>query len=145
MMGLFPIRHKLRCHIEAGTAVEISRAPIRSEADLEDLTVVAYEPPGVWIRKSDRPVAAHVGQFEPGTSFIGSPCCLSRVEVRLRLGGNYDGLIVLVIEFAIIAMRIREAQCLAPLFKPVIRVLFKGVCFRCSVAGLPRYQTHYQP
>jgi hypothetical protein len=25
MMGLFPIRHKVRCHIEAGTPVEISR------------------------------------------------------------------------------------------------------------------------
>jgi len=29
MMGLFPIRHKVRCHIEAGTPVEISRRATR--------------------------------------------------------------------------------------------------------------------
>jgi hypothetical protein len=43
------------------------------EADLQDLTSVAHKPSSFRIRKSDRPVAAHRGQAEPGSSFVGSP------------------------------------------------------------------------
>lgn len=43
------------------------------EADLQDLTSIAHEPSSFWIRKSDRPEAAHSRQVEPSAAFIRSP------------------------------------------------------------------------
>ena len=55
------------------------------EANFENLSVVAHEPSGFRIRKSDRPVTADLRQFEPGLSFIRSPSGCARFEVRLSL------------------------------------------------------------
>src|SRR6266568_1191268 len=46
---------------------------IALEADLQDLTSIAHEPPSFRTRKSHRPEAAHLGQREPSVSLIGSP------------------------------------------------------------------------
>src|SRR5271156_2691701 len=68
------------------------------EADLQNLAVVADEPSGFRIRKSDRPVTAHLWQFEPGLSFVGSPSGRAGVEVRLGLGRDHNGPVVSVAE-----------------------------------------------
>src|SRR6478672_9705882 len=68
------------------------------EADLQDLAVVADEPSRFRIRKSDRPVAAHLRQIEPGLSFIGSPGGCAGSEVWLSLGRDHDGPLVLMAE-----------------------------------------------
>ena len=47
--------------ITSGVTMTRWQPPSLSEADLEDLTVVAHEPSGIRIRKSDRPIAAHLG------------------------------------------------------------------------------------
>src|SRR5258708_4223069 len=47
------------------------------KTNLQDLTSIAHKPSGVWIGERDRPVAIGLGQFVPGLSFVGSPCCLS--------------------------------------------------------------------
>jgi len=56
------------------------------EADLQNRADVADEPCGFRIRKGDRPVTAHLRQFEPGLYFIGSPGCCAGGEVRLSFG-----------------------------------------------------------
>jgi addiction module HigA family antidote len=43
------------------------------ETDLQNLSVVADEPSGFWVRESDGPVSAHGGQPIPGLALIGSP------------------------------------------------------------------------
>ena len=75
--------------------ISLKRLPERRlrtlEADLQNLAVVADEPSGFRIRKSDRPITAHLREFEPGLSFIGTPSGCAGVEVRLSLGRDYDG------------------------------------------------------
>src|SRR5580698_1985335 len=73
------------------------------EADLQNLAVVADEPSGFRIRKSDRPVTAHLRQFKPGSSFIGSPGGCAGVEVRLSLGRDHDGPVVFMAEVVLIS------------------------------------------
>ena len=73
------------------------------EANFENLSVVAHEPSGFRIRKSDRPVTADLRQFEPGLSFIGSPSGRAGFEVRLSLGSNHHGSVVFMAEFVLIA------------------------------------------
>jgi len=68
------------------------------EADLQDLAVVADEPSCFWIRKGDRPIAAHLRQLEPGLSFIGSPGGCAGSEVWLSLGRDHDGPLVFMAE-----------------------------------------------
>jgi hypothetical protein len=43
------------------------------ETDFQDMTSVSHKPSSSRIRKGDRPEAAHPGQLEPSTSFVGSP------------------------------------------------------------------------
>jgi hypothetical protein len=74
------------------------------EADLQDLASIAHEPSSFWIRKSDGPEAAHSRQVEPSATFIRSPGRFSRGEVRRRLGGDHDGMLVFLAEFFILAM-----------------------------------------
>src|SRR5271170_2968666 len=72
------------------------------EADLQNLAVVADEPSGFRIRKGDRPVTAHLWQYEPGLSFVGSPGGRTGVGVRLGLGRDDEGSIMLVAEVVLI-------------------------------------------
>src|ERR1700722_12752947 len=68
------------------------------EADLQNLPVVADEPSGFRTRKSDSPVTAHLRQFEPGVSFIGSPGGRAGGEVRRSFRRDHNGPIVFMAE-----------------------------------------------
>src|SRR5579862_4257338 len=84
------------------------------EADLQNLTVIADKPSCLRIRKTDRPVTAHLRKGEPRLSFVGSPSRRTGAEIRLSLGRYYDGPIVFM------------ARMVFPI--PVVRVvsLFKA-------------------
>ena len=73
------------------------------EADLQYLAVIAYEPTIVWIRKCNGPEAAHIGQHIPSAPFIGSPSRFPGREIRLRLGGDYNGAIVLMTNLVVLS------------------------------------------
>src|SRR6266852_9790521 len=49
------------------------------KADLQNGASRAHQPSSFWTRKSDRPVAGHTRQREPGVSLIGSPGRTSRI------------------------------------------------------------------
>src|SRR6266446_2596363 len=49
------------------------------KTDLKNSTSRTHQPSSFWTRKSDRPVAGHTGQREPGISLIGSPGRTSRI------------------------------------------------------------------
>src|SRR5258707_1121107 len=49
------------------------------KTDLKNRAPRAHQPSSFGTRKSDRPVAGHTGQREPGISLIGSPCRTSRI------------------------------------------------------------------
>ena len=51
--------------------------PAWLEADLQDLTVIAYEPARMRIRKSDGPVAIRSGYGNPSETLIGSKSSFS--------------------------------------------------------------------
>src|SRR5438552_17529526 len=82
------------------------------EADLQNLTSIAHEPSSFRSRKSDSPKAAHSGQCEPSVPFIRGPGCCSCVEVWRRLGGDNNGMVVVVVCFFKIVMAdaVHEAQ-----------------------------------
>ena len=73
------------------------------EADLQNLAIVADEPSGFRIRKSHCPITAHLRQREPGLSFIGTPSGCAGVEVRLSLGRDYDGPVLIMAGVVLIA------------------------------------------
>src|ERR1700693_3651104 len=88
------------------------------ETNLQDLAVIAHEPSRFRIRKTHRPEPAHSGQFVPRASLIGSPGRRSGAEIRLRLRGNDNGMVVflvsLVVKFLVaflaIATDVRQAE-----------------------------------
>ena len=83
--------------------------PCVLEADLQDLASIAYEPSGLRIRKSDRPIAAYLGQAKPRASFIGSPGGRSGIEFGGRLGGDYNGLLMSLLTFFVILIAMTNA------------------------------------
>src|SRR5438552_17323894 len=82
------------------------------EADLQDLTSIAHEPSSFRSCESHRPEAAHVGQCEPSVSLIGSPGRCSCIEVRRRMGGDHNGMVVIAVSFfkIVMANAMHEAQ-----------------------------------
>src|ERR1700758_5540790 len=75
-----------------------------SEADFQDLAVIAYEPAGFRTCKRNGPIAAGSWNLEPGAAFVGSPGCGSGTEIRHGFGGDHDGVVEAVIEpFVVIA------------------------------------------
>jgi hypothetical protein len=55
-----------------GNGAQASLPMLPLEADLQDLTVIAYEPAGLGISEGYGPVAAGVGNWDPGAAFVGS-------------------------------------------------------------------------
>ena len=55
-----------------GNGAHASLPMLPLEADLQDLTVIAYEPAGLGISEGYGPVAAGVGNWDPGVAFVGS-------------------------------------------------------------------------
>ena len=80
------------------------------EGDLQNLAIVADEPSGFRISKSDRPITAHLWQFEPGLSFIGSPSGCAGGEVRLSFVRDYDGPIVFMAEAILMGPRLKWSK-----------------------------------
>jgi hypothetical protein len=68
------------------------------EANLQNLAVVADEPSGCGIRKSDRPITAHLRQFDPGLPFIRTPGGSAGGEVRLSLCRDHNTAVVFMAE-----------------------------------------------
>ena len=107
-------------------------AEVNSEADLQNLASVAYEPSCFWGCESHRPKAARLRQGEPGMALVGSPGGRPGTEVGFGFGGDYDRVIeVLVARFSFAAVagaldvgetknrardgrRIRKATVIAP-------------------------------
>src|SRR3984957_13393744 len=81
---------------ESNALLSRVKEPRALEANLQNLAVVADEPSRPRIRKSDRPVTAHVRQLKPGLSFVWTPGGCAGGEVRLSLRRDHDGAVVFV-------------------------------------------------
>ena len=84
--------------IQLRRLVSLSRVKeIRAlEANLQNLAVVADEPSGFRVRKTDRPITAHVRQCEPGLSFVWTPCGCAGAEVRQSFSGDHHTAVMFV-------------------------------------------------
>src|SRR5579872_1687987 len=60
------------------------------KADFQYHAIVADEPPILRVGESNGPIAAHFGHLEPGLAFVGSPCSLAQVVIRLHLGCDHN-------------------------------------------------------
>src|SRR6266568_1543629 len=78
--------------------MRLTRMCLLIEADLQNLAVIADEPSGFRICKSDCPVTAHLRQLEPRLPFIGRPRRRAGTKIRLSLGRDHDGLVVVMVE-----------------------------------------------